>query len=159
MKKFVNHVDHVVWLSRIENIARHAADLEAITDASFVRQDRDDMATTLYIDWDSGLEIVAPYNERTEFNQALHDRLDSHGEGLLATVFGVEDLEAHRAKLEAKGMFVGPLMEDTPDAPWIERIVLRERFAPEVLNSWMVLSQIDYQDDVVQFVEVREKVT
>ena len=36
--------------------------------------------------------------------------------------------------------------------------LLRERFAPEVIGSWMVLSQIDYQDDVIRFVEVREKV-
>jgi hypothetical protein len=158
MKKFINHVDHVVWLSRLENADKNVADLEAITDATFVRQDRDDMKTVLFIDWDAGLEVVAPMSEVIDFNKGLHDRLESHGEGLLAVVYGVEDLEKHKAKLEAKGMYVGPLMEDTPDAPWIERIVLRERFAPEVAGSWMVLSQIDYQDDVIKFVDVREKV-
>ena len=30
MKKFVNHVDHVTWISRLENVERHVADLEAI---------------------------------------------------------------------------------------------------------------------------------
>jgi hypothetical protein len=116
------------------------------------------MGVVLFIDWDAGLEVVSPMREHNEFNQALHDRLESHGEGLLAAVFGVENLEKHKEKLEAKGMFVGPLMEDTPDAPWIERIILRERFAPQVIDSWMVLSQIDYQDDVIQFVDVKEKV-
>ena len=158
MKKFINHVDHAVWISRLENVEKNIAELEAITDGNLVRQERHDMGVVLYIDWDAGLEIVAPMAERNDFNQALHDRLESHGEGLLATVFGVEDLEKHKAKLEAKGMFVGPLMEDTPDAPWIERIVLRERFGPQVMNSWMILSQIDYQDDVIQYVDVREKV-
>lgn len=158
MKKFINHIDHVVWLSRLENAEKNVADLEAITDGKLVRYDRDDMKTVLFIDWDAGLEVVAPMDEVIDFNRGLHERLESHGEGLLAAVFGVENLEKHKEKLEAKGMFVGPLMEDTPDVPWIERIILRERFAPEVAGSWMVLSEIDYQDDVIQFVDVKEKV-
>jgi len=158
MKKFVNHIDHVVWLSRLENADKNVAELEAITDGKFVRMDRDDMQVVLFIDWDAGLEVVAPMPEVNDLNRALHDRLESHGEGLLAAVFGVKNLEKHKEKLEAKGMFVGPLMEDTPDAPWIEKIILRERFAPEVAGSWMVLSEIDYQDDVIQFVDVKEKV-
>ena len=158
MKKFINHIDHVVWLSRLENLEKNIAELEAVTDGKLVRCDRDDMKTVICVDWDTGLEVVAPMDEVNDFNKALHDRLESHGEGLLAAVFGVEDLEKHKEKLEAKGMFVGPLMEDLPTAPWIERIILRERFAPEVAGSWMVLSQIDYQDDVIQFVDVKEKV-
>jgi hypothetical protein len=158
MKKFINHIDHVVWLSRLENAEKNVADLEAITGGNLVRYERDDMKTVLFIDWDAGLEVVSPMPEVNDFNRALHDRLESHGEGLLAAVFAVEDLEKHKEKLEAKGMEIGPLMEDLPDAPWIERIILRERFAPEVAGSWMVLSQIDYQDDVIKFVEVKEKV-
>jgi len=158
MKKFINHIDHVVWLSRLENAEKNVADLEAITDGKLVRHDREDMGVVLFIDWDAGLEVVAPMAERNEANQALYDRLESHGEGLLAAVFGVEDLEKHKEKLEAKGMEIGPLMQDLPTAPWIERILLRERFAPNVIDSWMVLSQIDYQDNVIKFVDVKEKV-
>jgi len=58
------------------------------------------------------------------------------------------------ASLEAKGMWVGPLMDDLPSSPWHHRLTLRERMAPEVMNSWMVLGQIDYGDDVVKFVDV-----
>lgn len=159
MKKFINHVDHVVWISRLENAEKHVADLEAITDGKFVRYARDDMAVVLYIDWDGGLELVAPYEERNELNEALHARLDTFGEGLLAMVYGVEDLEKHKEKLEAKGMQIGPLMTDLPDAPWIDRIILRERFAPQAVNSWIVLSQIDYQDNVIKFVDVKENVS
>ncbi len=158
MKKFINHIDHVVWLSRLENADKNVAEIAAVTDGKFVRYERDDMKTVLYIDWDAGLEVVAPMEEVNDFNRALHDRLESHGEGLLAAVFGVANLEKHKEKLEAKGMEIGPLMEDLPDAPWIERIILRERFAPEVAGSWMVLSEIDYQDDVIEFVDVKEKV-
>ena len=157
MKKFINHVDHVTWISRLENVEKHVADLEAITDGKLLRFERADMGFVMYLDWDSGLEVVAPMDEKTPFNQALHDRLEKHGEGLLGIVFGVPDLEKHKEKLEAKGFFVGPLMDDLPTSPWHHRIVLRERMGPEVLNSWMVFGQIDYQDDVIQFVDVNEK--
>lgn len=154
MKKFVNHIDHVTWISRLENIEKNVADLEAVTDGNLLRFVREDMGFVMYLDWDAGLEVVAPLEERTEFNQALHDRLETHGEGLLGVVFGVDNLEKHRAKLEGKGMQVGPLMDDLPTSPWHSRIVLRERAAPEVINSWMILGQIDYQDDVIKFVDV-----
>ena len=45
MKKFINHIDHVVWLSRLENAEKNVADLEAITGGNLVRYERDDMKT------------------------------------------------------------------------------------------------------------------
>lgn len=156
MKKFINHIDHVTWISRLANLEKNVADLEALTDGNLIRFERADMGFVMYLDWDSGLEVVAPMDERTAFNEALHDRLEKQGEGILGVVFGVENLEKHKEKLEAKGIQVGPLMDDLPTSPWHHRIVLRERAAPEVINSWMVLGQIDYQDDVVKFVDIED---
>jgi hypothetical protein len=158
MKKFINHIDHVVWITRLANIEKHVADLEAVTEASLIRFQRDDMGFVMYLDWDAGLEVVAPYDEKTDFNQGLHDWLDKSGEGLLGVVFGVENLEKHKEKLEAKGMQIGPLMDDLPSSPWHHRLVLRERIAPDVINSQMVLGQIDYADDVIRFEDVKEEV-
>lgn len=155
MKKFINHIDHVTWISRLANIEKNVAELEAVTEAKLLRFARDDMGFVMYLDWEAGLEVVAPYDERTAFNAMLHDRLETHGEGLLGVVFGVENLEKHKEKLEAKGMFVGPLMDDLPTSPWHHKIVLRERIAPSVLNSQIVLGQIDYQDDVIRFEDVK----
>ena len=87
------------------------------------------------IDWDAGLEVVAPMDEKTDFNQGLHDWLDARGEGMLGIVFGVENLEKHKEKLEAKGMQIGPLMDDLPTSPWHHRLVLRERIAPMAITS------------------------
>jgi hypothetical protein len=156
MKKFVNHVDHAVYLSRWENLDRNIANLEAVTDASLERCVREDMGCAVCVDWSAGLEVVAPTPERNAANEALHARLESHGEGLLAVVYGVADLEAHKAKLEARGFAIGPLMETDPCEPWFNRIVLRERFAPEFLNSWMVFSEIDYSDGMIRYVDVKE---
>lgn len=159
MKKFINHVDHAVYLSRWDAIEVNAAQLTALTDAEMERCERPDMGCVIYVDWAAGLEIVAPLPQRSQLNQALYDRLDSHGEGLLAIVFGVEDLEAHKAKLEAKGLQVGPLMVGHSDEPWFERLLLRERFGPQFMNSWLVFGQIDYADDEIKFIEVESKAT
>jgi hypothetical protein len=156
MKKFVNRVDHVVYLSRLANIDANIASLEALTDATFERCERHDMGALICVDWSAGLEIVAPLAEKSEVNAALHARLETHGEGLLAVVYGVEDLEAHKAKLEAKGFDIGPLMSADPIEPWYNRIVLRERFGPPVVGNWLVFSQIDYKDGVIRFVDVKQ---
>ena len=157
MKQFVNHVDHAVYLSRWETVAANVASLEILTDAKMERCEREDMGCVICVDWSAGLEIVAPMPQRNEINNALHERLESHGEGLLAIVYGVADLEAHKAKMEAKGFVIGPLMTGHSREPWYNRLLLRERFAPSVMNSWMVYSQIEYDDDLISFVDVRDR--
>lgn len=37
MKKFTNHIDHVTWISRFENIEKNVAAMEKITEAKLVR--------------------------------------------------------------------------------------------------------------------------
>jgi hypothetical protein len=155
MKKFVNHVDHVQWICRLENAERHIADLEAITDAKLMCIDRSDVGCLIYIDWSAGLEVVVPLAERTASNQFLHDWLETRGEGLFGIAFGVADLEKHGEKLEAKGFKVGPMFKNLPVAPWPENIVLRERPAPSVINSNIVISQIDYDDEIISFEEAK----
>ncbi len=155
MKKFVNHIDHVVWISSLTNLEKNVAELEAVTDATFVRFQRDELGIVMCIDWDAGLEVVAPYDEKTEFNQMMHDHLDTRGEGLFGVVFGVDDLEAHKDKMEAKGIPMGPSMDSVPNSPWHHRLFLRERMVLQpVFNSQVVIGQIDYADDVVQLVDV-----
>lgn len=151
MKKFVNHIDHVTWISRPENIEANVAMLEKVSDTKLVRFERKDMGFIMYLNWEAGLEVVAPMKERSEFNQALHDRLETHGEGILGVVFGVRDLDRHKARLEALGMQVGPLMDDLPESPWHHKLVLRERAAPPVIDSWFILGDIDYADGVIPF--------
>jgi hypothetical protein len=151
MKKFANHIDHVTWISHLENIEKNVASLEKLTQAKLVRFDRKDMGFVMYLSWEAGLEVVAPLPERSAFNQALHERLRTHGEGIVGVVFGVRDLEKHKARLESLGMTLGPLMDDHPDSPWHHKLVLRERMAPPVMNDWFVLGDIDYADDVIPF--------
>jgi hypothetical protein len=151
MKKFVNHIDHVTWISHPETIEANVAELEKLTGAKLARFERKDMGFVMYISWEAGLEVVTPMAEPTEFNQALKDRLATCGEGVMGVVFGVKDLERHKARLEALGFQVGPEMDDHPDSPWHAQLILRERMAGVVMNSWFVLGDIDYADEVIPF--------
>lgn len=153
MKKFVNHVDHVTWISRPENLEENVAQLEKLSGGKLIRFEREDMGFVMYLDWDAGLEVVSPMAEPTDFNRALTQYLDTYGEGIMGVVFGVRGLEQHRARLEALGFEVGPEMDDHPDSPWHDRLVLRERLGGVVMNSWFILGDIDYQDDVIPFEE------
>ena len=151
MKKFVNHIDHVTWISRLENLEANVVTLEKLADAKLTRFERKDMGFVMYLSWEGGLEVVSPTNEVTEFNNALHERLETVGEGILGVVYGVRNLDAHKARLEALGFQVGPLMDDHPDSPWHDKLVLWERLGGVVMNSWFVLGDIDYADDVIPF--------
>ena len=151
MKKFINHVDHVAWLVRPENLDTHVGQLEAITGATLTRFAREDMGFTMCISWEAGLEVVAPMQQRTQFNQWLWAELEAKGEGVTSVVFGVKDLDWHKARLEKLGFDVGPLMDDHPASPWHDKLVLWERVAGQAINTNIVLGDIDYVEGVIPF--------
>ena len=152
MKKFTNHVDHVAWLVRPENLDAHLAQMEKVTGATLRRFSRADMGFTMCISWEAGLEVVCPHEERTDFNSWLWAELETKGEGVTSVVFGVKDLDWHKERLEKMGIPVGPLMDDHEDSPWHDQLVLWERVVGEpVINTNIVLGDIDYGDEVIPF--------
>lgn len=151
MKKFVNRIDHVTWISRPENIESNVATLEALSGARLTRFDREDMGFSMYINWEAGLEVVTPMEKPTDFNRMLYDWLESRGEGLMGVVFGIRDLDKHKARLEEQGFDVGPIMDDHPDSPWHHKIRLFERVGGVVMNSTFILGDIDYQEGMIRF--------
>ncbi len=151
MKKFVNHIDHVAWISRPENIEKNVAKLEEITGANMEKFEREDMGFVMYIDWAMGLEMVAPLAYKTDFNQMLYDWLDTRGEGINSVVFGVRGLEEHKERLEKLGYTPGPIMDNHPDSPWAKKLSLYERVADEFMGSLFILGDIDYEDGLIKF--------
>jgi hypothetical protein len=153
MKKFINHIDHVTWISHLDSIEANVAELEKLAGAKLQRFERQDMGFVMYISWEAGLEVVAPMKEPTDFNKALSDYLAARGEGIMGVVYGVDDLEKHKARLEALGYEVGPEMDDLPTSPWHHKLNLRERVGGMVMNSTFILGDIDYADEVITFVD------
>jgi hypothetical protein len=151
MKRFINHVDHVAWISRLETLEANLAELERLSDAKLIRSERTDLGYIICVNWAAGLEILAPLDRRTEANQFMHDWLETRGEGVIFVTFGVDDLNRHKARLAALGIEAGPLFEDPVDSPWHHQIELRERIAGTVMNSTFVLGDIAYQDGLISF--------
>ena len=156
VKKFINHVDHVAWICRYENVEANIARLEALSGVTLERFERKDIGISISANWESGLELLSPLPARTEFNGGLYDHLDAHGEGVYAVVFGVPSLEKHKHYLEARGFEVGPEVDDHVDSPWHDKMVLRERMTDPFLTSNFVLGQIDYRDDIIRFEPVKD---
>jgi hypothetical protein len=129
----------------------HIEQLEKLTGATLARFSRADMGFTMCISWEAGLEVVAPMEERTEFNTWLWSELETKGEGVTSVVFGVKDLDWHKNRLARMGIEAGPLMDDHPSSPWHDKLVLWERVAGQAINTNIVLGDIDYQDGLIPF--------
>ena len=151
MKKIVDHIDHVVWISSPDNLEANVATLETVANTTLTRFEREDMGFVMYLSWEAGIELVSPMAHPTEFNAALNAYLQTRGEGIMGVVFGVKDLDAHKARLAALGIEAGPEMDDLPTSPWHAQLNLRERMAGVVMNSWFILGDIDYQDGMIRF--------
>lgn len=158
MPKFVNHVDHVAWISRPESLEANVERLQQLSGAVLTPFGREDMGFAMYIELEAGHEIVAPLEKRTEFNQTLYDWLDKRGEGIFSVVFGIKDLEAHRRRDEALGFSCGPEMHDDPASPchhqlprYDSRIVNAESDPASFMNTCFILGDIDYAEGVVSF--------
>jgi len=60
MKKLINHVHHVAYLSSWENLGANIAHLEAITGAKLRRTLRPQHGAMICVDWSAGLEVAMP---------------------------------------------------------------------------------------------------
>ncbi len=151
MQKFTNHIDHVAWISRLENLDANLAALEARAGATLMRHEHAENGYVMCVNWEAGLEVLAPLDQRTDYNAMMHDWLETKGEGVIFVAFGVADLDAHAARLAAVGIDVSPTFEDRSETPWRDQLVLKERIAGMVMNSYFVLADIDYADGIIPF--------
>jgi hypothetical protein len=101
----------------------------------------------------AGIEVVAPLDERSDANRTFHERLETSGEGLMGVVFGVNDIDKHKARIEGIGQTLGPII-DQSHSPWRDKVVLRQRMAPSLINTMIVLGQNDYDEDMLNVEEV-----
>ena len=153
MRKLVNRIDHVAWICGLANIEAHVAEMEQMFNIRMEHFERSDMGILVYYNMAAGIEVVAPLAERTEANRGFHERLEKTGEGLMGVVFGVKDLDCHKARLEAMGLALGQLI-DQSHSPWRDKVVLRQRMAPPLINTLIVLGQNDYDNDMLEVEEV-----
>ncbi|WP_317929484.1 hypothetical protein [Halioxenophilus sp. WMMB6] len=151
LKKFVNHVDHVVWLSRPENLEANVAKIEQLSGVKLERCDRSDLGVVLYLSWEAGLEVIAPFGEETEYNVQLNLGLQFLGEGILGVVYGVDHIEDQEPRLKAVGQELGIELLDDPNSPWRHKLLVRERTGPIVMNGSFMFGDVRYPEGMVKF--------
>lgn len=147
MRKFHRHVDHVAWVSRPENLDANVAELERLSDVKLIRKVSEAQGITVCISWEAGLEIVAPIGDATPVSRMLNKHLDEHGESVLAVIFGVDDIEMEKARLDGLGYAVGPLIRGTHN----DRISVKERYAADIMGTKFTMGEIEYAEGVVSF--------
>jgi 4-hydroxyphenylpyruvate dioxygenase-like putative hemolysin len=149
--KFVNHIDHVQWVSHRENIARNVEFLGIVFDCAFEGPVlRDELGFILYAAWESGLEVIAPMEQVTEFNRQFHDHLARHGEGIQSIVFGVTNIARHRERIVKLGLGASDLLGDDPNSPWAAKLDLKEFIVGQkVMATQLVFGEIEYSEGVV----------
>jgi hypothetical protein len=109
-----------------------------------------------FIDFDSGIEIVAPLGSASPGSANLTRFLQENGEGLHAIVFGVESLEGALANAAANGYQTGELI--TPRdvdarrrflASYTKKIedIQEARISPHFLGLEVIFGDIKYSVD------------
>ncbi|WP_072807465.1 hypothetical protein [Rhodococcoides yunnanense] len=152
MKQNVNHVDHVVWVAHLDSQAAHADKLGALAGQSLEGPfDRTDLGVRIYMSWETGLEILSPLpNYDSDFNRMLVAALAERGEGVLAVVFGVPDLEEARERARLAGYSPGDPIATAGDAPWDRKTSkFAESFVGDFLGSYFIYGEIAYAPGIV----------
>lgn len=140
LKQNIRRIDHIAVLISPRNFESCVERLTRVLEADFVRAERKDLGLLIALDWDAGLEILAP----TGPESPLWTRLAEKGEGQVTIIYGVKDLEAARARAAAEGFIVGPEVGLTGEEPWAARFdVLREVGLSEIFGLNFALGQIE----------------
>jgi 4-hydroxyphenylpyruvate dioxygenase-like putative hemolysin len=98
-------VDHVILCVRPENVKKAAATFTQLLDLNLEGPyDLPDYGLIMYIDWDAGIEIMAPTNPEIAASQQRF--LDERGEGIFRVVFRVPNRDTALDRAEAMGVNV-----------------------------------------------------
>jgi hypothetical protein len=136
----IRRIDHVAILIAPENFEACVERLTRVLESRFMRAERQDLGLLIAIDWDGGLEVLAPTGPASP----LWNRLKEKGEGQVTIIYGVENLDASKARAREQGFEVGPEIGLLGDEPWADRFdCLREAALSEICGIRIALGQVE----------------
>jgi hypothetical protein len=140
LRQNINRIDHLAIVVSATNFEGCLERLTKALEARFVRAERKDLALLIAIDWDAGLEILAP----TGPESPLWNRLQTHGEGQVTIIYGVKDLDASAERAKDAGFGLGPEIGLIGNEPWAAQFdVLREVPLSEICGIRIALGQVE----------------
>jgi 4-hydroxyphenylpyruvate dioxygenase-like putative hemolysin len=102
----VPRVHHVVFCVRHQNLD-HAAGLWRALGLAFSEVELADLGLKVLIDWNAGVEVIAPLPDAGEEAAPYTAFLDTHGEGFYSVVMDVAEVDGPTALATAYGATVG----------------------------------------------------
>jgi hypothetical protein len=136
----VNRIDHLAILVSPSSFESCVERLTRALEGHFVRAEREDLGLLIAIDWDAGLEILAPTGPASP----LWDRLQTHGEGQITIIYGVKNVDAAASRAQSAGFELGAEVGLIGSEPWAPRFnVLREVQLSEICGIRIALGQIE----------------
>ena len=147
MRQNINRVDHVVWLSQLQNQDANVRKLSELCNLDFGESySNHHLGVRIYLSWEAGLEIIAPLGQEAPFAIQLHDHLARRGEGFFAVIFGVDDIVKARERTAALNYQVGDVLQLVGDEPFARKTeVMKEIFVGEFMRTVMIFGEIVYR--------------
>src|SRR5262249_25538396 len=90
-------------------------ELEALLDVKFEHWPMQGGDIDAYFSWDGGLEIIAPLTSKPGTGETLTKHIEQRGEGPLAIVVGVADLEEAAERARRLGYSVSAQIQSLDD--------------------------------------------
>jgi len=99
------HVDHIILCLEPENVAAAAATFTKLLDIDLEGPlERAGTGLVIYVDWDAGIELMAPSDPSIAREQRQF--LDEHGEGVFRICFNFPDRDEALDRAESMGIEV-----------------------------------------------------
>jgi hypothetical protein len=107
-RRGIRQVNLVAFVVYPENVTRYVETAEKLFDIKFERMHGPTIIGAhdqrdAYVDFNSGIEILAPLDRDCATCTELFEFLDTHGEGIHGVVFGFEELDAPVANARSLG--------------------------------------------------------
>jgi hypothetical protein len=135
----VNRIDHVVISVSPQSYPGAIKKFTELLDLNFQKIERPAENVQAAVDWDAGMEIIAPMREEG----FLWDRIKAGGEGQMTVVFGVDKLDAAKKKAESVGVKCLMDVGLNGDEPWFNRFVtVKETILEPVYGAGVVLGEV-----------------